>query len=161
MEKKTVGYIGIFIAVIMFCFGVSTKVPQKYISYYGYEEYVGGDAYNIQIEASLRGGEIAGARAEKAIYISSAAIILIFSLSLIARPKKDLPVSTTPLGRNGDVPQEKDAITAQNQENQEIEDVAVSINQENEQEKDISTSNDQENKQEKDITISQNKESGD
>lgn len=51
-------------AVLLLAVGLFTKVPSREISLYsfmddGYKEYVGGDAYNIQIEASIRGGEIA------------------------------------------------------------------------------------------------------
>lgn len=43
--------------------------------YSSIEEYVGGDAYNYIIGASLIGGEIAGAKAQKAIFISVGALI--------------------------------------------------------------------------------------
>ena len=94
MERKTVAIIGILIASLLLCLGVFTKVPQKEISFYnfdgnGYEEYVGGDAYNIQIEASLRGGEIAGAKAARSTYFSGAALALILSLSLLAKEPKN------------------------------------------------------------------------
>ena len=65
------------IAIVLIVFGVIVcasapneydSVPSKEISYYGLEEYVGGDAYNYMIEASLRGGQIAGTRAANATY---------------------------------------------------------------------------------------------
>ena len=101
-------------AAVLFCVGIFTKIPQKEISFFnidgnGYEEYVGGDAYNIQIEASLRSGEIAGAKTAKAVYISCAAISFIFSLSLIAYSKQEatlLPVANT---QNDNTAQEKDS----------------------------------------------------
>ena len=44
-----------------------TKIPSREIN--NPEKYIGGDAYNYQIEASLLAGEIAGAKATKAIYL--------------------------------------------------------------------------------------------
>ena len=46
-------------------------------------EYVGGDAYNYIIEASLRGGEIAGAKTAKAIYFAAAGILFVLSISFL------------------------------------------------------------------------------
>ena len=85
MKKQIISTIGIFIAIALLCMGLFTKVPQKEIDFTnfngnGYEEYVGGDAYNIQIEASLRGGIIAGAKTSRAIYFSGAAIVFLLSL---------------------------------------------------------------------------------
>jgi hypothetical protein len=45
------------------------------------KKYVGGDAYNYQIEASLRGGEIAGAMVAKAVYLTGG-LILFFGSSI-------------------------------------------------------------------------------
>jgi len=42
----------------------------------GSPQYVGGDAYNLIMESSIRGGEIAGARAARAIYMSSGWLII-------------------------------------------------------------------------------------
>lgn len=119
MEKRIVGYIGIVIAAVLLCFGVFTKIPQKEISFYnidgnGYEEYVGGDAYNIQIEASLRGGEIAGAKTAKAVYISCAAISFIFSLSLIAYSKQEATLRPAANTQNDNAAQEADGSVEQN-----------------------------------------------
>ena len=44
------------------------------------EEYVGGDAYNFIIEASLRGGEIAGATVSKTVCFAAAGIALVMAL---------------------------------------------------------------------------------
>ncbi len=104
MEKRVVGYIGVVVAVILLCLGLFIKIPPKEISFRDVEEYVGGDAYNIQIEASLKGGEIAGAKTAKAVYISCAAIIFIFSLSLISHSKQDVNI------QNGDMAQENGAL---------------------------------------------------
>lgn len=47
------------------------------------QEYVGGDAYNFIIEASLRGGEISGALTAKAIYFAAAGILAVLSVSFL------------------------------------------------------------------------------
>ena len=52
---------------------ISIRIPKVNV-------YVGGDAYNIQIEASLRGGEIAGAKTMKAVLLAAGGIIAIISL---------------------------------------------------------------------------------
>lgn len=85
MKRHVVGVIGVILAITLLIMGLLIKVPSKEISSYSftgnsYKEYVGGDAYNIMIEASLRGGQIAGARTQKSIYFSAAAILFVFSL---------------------------------------------------------------------------------
>lgn len=86
MKKTTHGVIGILLSAVMIIIGIFLPVPDKEISWFGsasnggYKEYVGGDAYNIQIEASLRGGIIAGRTAAKAIFISVGILQLFFSL---------------------------------------------------------------------------------
>ena len=80
--KRALGILGIIVTVVFLYFGITIKVPDKYIKSYGTDkmtEYVGGDAYNFIIEASLRGGEIAGAMTAKAIYFGVAAILGAFS----------------------------------------------------------------------------------
>lgn len=57
------------IGLILIFVGVGFDVPTSYISSYSMQEYVGGDAYNFIIEASLRGGRIAGAEISKCLYI--------------------------------------------------------------------------------------------
>lgn len=57
----------ILIGFLFFIIGILYQIPDRLIPY-NYEEYVGGDAYNLIIEASIRGGEIAGAMVLKAIY---------------------------------------------------------------------------------------------
>ncbi len=83
LNRKNVSLFGICIALILLCCGMFMQVPSREISVYGddsYVEYVGGDAYNIQIEASLLAGEIAGAVAQRAIFISMAALLFLLSL---------------------------------------------------------------------------------
>jgi hypothetical protein len=55
-------------------------VPDRKV--YGANKYVGGDAYNYQIEASIRAGEIAGAKATRAIFLVGGTML--FGISLIA-----------------------------------------------------------------------------
>lgn len=85
--KKVAGIIGIILAAILLVLGFVSTTPDKYIKSYGdgkMYEYVGGDAYNYIIEASLRGGEIAGAKTAKAIYFAAAGILFVLSLSFLA-----------------------------------------------------------------------------
>lgn len=84
--KKAAGIVGIILAAILLVLGFVSKTPDKYIKSYGDDkmyEYVGGDAYNYIIEASLRGGEIAGAKTAKAIYFAAAGILFVLSLSFL------------------------------------------------------------------------------
>lgn len=84
--KKTAGIIGLILAAGFIVLGFTTTVPDKYISSYGSNkmtEYVGGDAYNFIIEASLRGGEISGALTAKAIYFATAAVLAVISFSFL------------------------------------------------------------------------------
>ncbi len=84
--KKAAGISGLVLAVVFMILGFTTAAPDKYIKSYGtgkMTEYVGGDAYNFIIEASLRGGEISGALTAKAVYFATAALLGIVSLSLL------------------------------------------------------------------------------
>jgi hypothetical protein len=67
-------------ALAVASFALST--PDREIDYSGVKKYVGGDAYNYQIEATIRSGEIAGAKAAKAIFLVGGAML--FGVSLIA-----------------------------------------------------------------------------
>ena len=89
--KKAAGYLGIILAIVFVILAFATPVPDKYIKSYGtgkMYEYVGGDAYNFIIEASLRGGEIAGAQTSKAIYFGVAAILAVLSCSFLTADSK-------------------------------------------------------------------------
>lgn len=114
MTRQAASVIGIIVSIILFCIGVFTNVPDKEIDFYGsdkYTEYVGGDAYNFQIEASLKGGVIAGAKAEKAIYISVSGLIFVISLFGLTNKKvenqtalKDAPPTTPPEIQDDNIP---------------------------------------------------------
>lgn len=90
--------LGIILAVALIIFGVAFPVPEKYVSVssssYAYEypwtkdrgaEYVGGDAYNYQMEASLKAGYMSGVLALKSI--SFVGGLLLFFLTLYSRVK--------------------------------------------------------------------------
>ena len=66
------------IGLIFLLIGLFYQIPEREIPW-NYEEYVGGDAYNMMIEASIRGGEIAGATTQKAIYIVFGTTLLLIA----------------------------------------------------------------------------------
>ena len=61
------------IGLLLFVEGLDLGVPSTYI--YSPTEYVGGDAYNYIIEASLRGGKIAAVEISKCINVSVGLLI--------------------------------------------------------------------------------------
>ena len=76
----------IIAGIVLLIIGINYKVPSREFSFYGIEKYVGGDAYNAIIESGIRGGEISGAMATKAIYICSGVITM--SLGVLGIKKK-------------------------------------------------------------------------
>lgn len=75
---KAFQVLGILVAIALIIFAVAFPTPEKRIrvSEYGWdkpwhdeygEEYVGGDAYNYQMEASLKAGYMSGVLAMKSI----------------------------------------------------------------------------------------------
>ena len=80
------------IGIIMLIAGLGISTPSDYISSYSMTEYVGGDAYNFIIEASLRGGKIAAAQISKCIYISVGLLIACVSALKInvVKPTKEM-----------------------------------------------------------------------
>lgn len=99
MVKKGISVLMIVSGAILFLVGLFMKIPSKELTTYSrlgdqysvIEEYVGGDAYNYMIGASLVGGEIAGAKTQKAIYISAGLFMLCLGLYTLA-----LALETTP-----------------------------------------------------------------
>ena len=89
---KNFSIVGIIIGLLLATIGLMTSIPDDIIrtgfsgrdnrDAGGYQRYVGGDAYNFIIEASIRGGEIAGGRSARAIYLSGG--MMISTTSLIA-----------------------------------------------------------------------------
>lgn len=62
--------------------------------YSSIDEYVGGDAYNYIIGASLVAGKTAGAMASKSIFIVGGAICVCFGLTLMKQQKNTLNPKT-------------------------------------------------------------------
>ena len=87
--------IGIILAIALIAFGIAFPTPDKHLRVSSYlsgdwndnygEEYVGGDAYNYQMEASLKAGYMSGVLAMKAT--SFVGGILLFFLTLYSRVK--------------------------------------------------------------------------
>ena len=77
-QKKTdaIAVVLVIVGAILLYAGLTYDIPSREFSFYSIKEYVGGDAYNGIIEASIRGGEIAGATITKAIYTCSGIIVM-------------------------------------------------------------------------------------
>lgn len=84
--------LGIIVALVMIGFGILYPVPDKYVRVdsgakaYEYDwmenkgaQYVGGDAYNYQVEATLKAGYLAGVLAMKAIVFAGGMLLLFLS----------------------------------------------------------------------------------
>lgn len=90
--KKSTSIIVILIGILLFAKGISMELPGTDLTtlssldgeknYSTITEYVGGDAYNYIIGASLIGGEVSGVYAMKAIFIAVGS--LISSIGLIS-----------------------------------------------------------------------------
>jgi len=88
-KKSIVSLVGIALGVILMIVGMATSTPDRILPRFvsrssveasrgeGTPEYVGGDAYNFLIEASIRGGEIAGAQTARAVYVSTGALLIV------------------------------------------------------------------------------------
>lgn len=85
--KKTIAIAGIIIGIIFILVGFNLGDVSSYI--YSPEQYVGGDAYNYIIEASLRGGRIAGS----AVYLVGGVVTTLISSFILSN---ELPKKTTP-----------------------------------------------------------------
>lgn len=85
--------LGIFAAISLIVIGIEYPVPEKRVSVssryeaYDYDwtentgaEYLGGDCYNYQVEASLKAGFVSGILAMKAIFIVGGTILFFMSL---------------------------------------------------------------------------------
>lgn len=79
--------IGLVAAALLIAAGIFISLPSKRLSVSSYNyypkwtdksgvEYVGGDAYNYQMEASLKAGYVSGVMAMKAVFIGSGVILL-------------------------------------------------------------------------------------
>lgn len=87
--------LGIILAIALIVFGIAFPTPEKYLHVREYndrysehlswddsqgEEYVGGDAYNYQMEASLKAGYMSGVLAMKSITFASGLLLLFLTL---------------------------------------------------------------------------------
>lgn len=96
--KKKISVLVMVIGLVLFIVGLFIKIPSKELTTYSslsdkysvIEEYVGGDAYNYIIGASLVGGEIAGAKAQKAIFISIGSFIFVIGLLAYSFSKENI-----------------------------------------------------------------------
>lgn len=88
---KAAQILGIILAIALIIFAIAFPMPEKHLrtSSYSYnspwtddsgEEYVGGDAYNYQMEASLKGGYMSGILAMKSITLVGGLLLLFLSL---------------------------------------------------------------------------------
>lgn len=96
--KKKISVLVMVIGLVLFIVGLFIKIPSKELTTYSslsdkysvIEEYVGGDAYNYIIGASLVGGEIAGAKAQKAVFISMGSLIFVIGLLAYSFSKENI-----------------------------------------------------------------------
>ncbi len=70
--------LGIIVGIVLIVIGVLIEIPSSIIL--NPEQYVGGDAYNYMIEASIKGGMIAAANICKHMYICTGVLIVFISL---------------------------------------------------------------------------------
>ena len=88
---------GIIMSLLLIIFGAVFPVPEKKVNTIGYcydkswfyrygEEYVNGDAYNYQIEASLKAGWMSGVLTMKSISVATG--ILLFFITIYADKKR-------------------------------------------------------------------------
>ena len=95
---------GIIMSLLLIIFGAVFPVPEKQVNtidycydkswFYRYgEEYVNGDAYNYQIEASLKAGWMSGVLTMKSISVASG-ILLFFAVIYADRKHKELEKQT-------------------------------------------------------------------
>lgn len=87
------------VGLILLIIGLTAPIPSNRLSFNLIENYVGGDAYNMQIAASLRAGEIAGLLISKSIYICSGLLIIcisaISSIKFISILNKEKPAEVS------------------------------------------------------------------
>lgn len=79
MDRKNIIFVAAIVVIaglILLIVGLNYDIPSKKFYFSSIEEYVGGDAYNAMIEASLRGGEIAAAKTSKTMYICGGIITM-------------------------------------------------------------------------------------
>ena len=75
---KLITVFGMIVGGILILASFFVSVPKRELS--NPPKYIGGDAYNYQIEASILGGEIAGAKTTKALYLIGGIVLFFGSL---------------------------------------------------------------------------------
>lgn len=95
---KGIHTFGIIMAIVLIIVGAVFPVPDKFVNVISYSydenwfsdkgiEYVGGDAYNYQMEASLKAGWVSGVLALKAVAVSSGILLLMITLYADSKEK--------------------------------------------------------------------------
>lgn len=78
-----IGLIIVIVGVVLLSH--DANIPSDTFYFSSVKSYVGGDAYNAMIEASIRGGKIAGAMAESSIYKVAGIITMCLGAITIAK----------------------------------------------------------------------------
>ena len=92
IKKNKISVFIMIVGIVLLVVGLALKVPGDKLTTYSFEsgkyshieEYVGGDAYNYIIGASLVGGHIAGVMCQKAVFISAGVFIFLGGLALFS-----------------------------------------------------------------------------
>lgn len=82
--KKIIAFVIIALGAALMITGFREYVPSRTFSAYSVKEYYGGDCYNGIVESGIRGGEIAGTSAAKAVYVGTGAVTLSIGLALLS-----------------------------------------------------------------------------
>lgn len=77
-KLKLVLFVILIAGIVLFSKGIRYYILNQEIT--SAKEYVGGDAYNYIMAASIKGGEISGAETSKTIYICSGVLLISYSL---------------------------------------------------------------------------------
>ena len=104
--KKKISILVLCVGTILIAVGLFIQVPGDHLTTYsalngkdGYsaiEGYVGGDAYNYIIGASLIAGKISGIIAMKSVFIAIGCLIACIGLISIAFVKKETTINSLP-----------------------------------------------------------------
>lgn len=93
---KGIQIFGMIVAVALIILSIAYPVPEKYINVSGYAyhdpwvedrgaEYVGGDAYNFQMEATLKAGYMSGIVTMKTVTFVGGLLLMFLSLFSMAK----------------------------------------------------------------------------
>lgn len=106
MERKKLAWIPIAFGIILLLIGLLVKVPGGALTtkeslngqatdyylfdktYSAIDEYVGGDAYNFIIGASLVAGRMSGAMVSRSVYIAGGLICICIGVMMMAKDKE-------------------------------------------------------------------------